>query len=124
MVRTRAVAEPLARRLGLNCIPDPQWRERHFGTWEGKSWNAIYRESGNAMDGMVDDPNGFQPGGGETTAAMAMRVQRAMTALATDAHIVVIAHGGPIASAIAIRTGVALEQLAALIPAPGAITSL
>ena len=29
-----------------------------------RSWAAIYRETGNAMDGMIDDPEGFRPGAG------------------------------------------------------------
>lgn len=62
-LRTRAVAEPLARKLGVPAIADSRWRERNFGGWEGKCWHAIYRETGNAMDWMIDDPEHSGPAG-------------------------------------------------------------
>lgn len=124
MARTRAIALPLARRLGLNFTADPLWRERDFGTWEGQSWNAIYRATGNAMDGMMNDPDHFQPGGGETTRAMATRVHKALHNLSHAKSIVIISHGGPIACATASRKGFSLRQLASLIPPHGSITTL
>jgi broad specificity phosphatase PhoE len=99
MVRTRAIAEPLARHLGVECSAEPLWRERNFGSWEGQSWNAIYRATGNAMDGMVDDPAGFRPGDdGETTAELVRRTLIAMRALASGKRTLVVTHGGPIAA--------------------------
>lgn len=123
-VRTRAIAEPLADRLGTASIADPMWRERDFGTWEGQTWHAIYRATGNAMDGMMTDPENFRPGGGETTRALATRIAGAMRNLPPTNCIVVISHGGPIACARASRTGVPLQQLAALIPSTGSVTIL
>ena len=81
MVRTRAIATLLADRLGLVSTAESLWRERYFGAWEGTTWNAIYRATGNAMDGMIDAPDRFRPGGGETTAELMMRVQKAMDTL-------------------------------------------
>lgn len=124
MARTRAIAEPLARRLGLNCIAEPLWRERDFGAWEGLTWNAIYRATGNVMDGMIDAPDSFRPGCGETTAELAMRIRQAMDDLPKQERIVIISHGGPIASAVAMRTGATLKQLALLIPGTGSVTTL
>ncbi|WP_222872436.1 histidine phosphatase family protein [Hankyongella ginsenosidimutans] len=73
--RTRGPAEKLAAALGVPRIEDAQWRERDFGTWEGQTWHAIYRATGDAMDGMLTDPEGFRPGGdGETTMELAWRV--------------------------------------------------
>lgn len=122
--RTRAIAEPLARRLGITSTADPLWRERDFGTWEGQTWNAIYRASGNAMDGMVNDPDHFRPGGGETTRTLATRIQGTLQNLPDVDCIVIISHGGPIACAIAMQTGASYHRLASLIPSTGSVTVL
>lgn len=124
MVRTRAIAEPLARRLGLNCIAEPLWRERDFGAWEGLTWNAIYRATGNDMDGMTNAPDHFRPGGGETTADLAMRIRQAADNLPKVKRIAIISHGGPIAYAVAMHTGAPLQQLASLVPSTGSVTTL
>lgn len=96
MARTRALAVPLARRCGVPLIADPRWRERGFGLWEGRPWTAIYRETGAAMDGMIEAPESFRPGGGETTHELGARAYAAWQALSSDGMTVVITHGGPI----------------------------
>jgi broad specificity phosphatase PhoE len=95
--RTRALAEPLAARLGLVAVCDARWLERGFGDWEGLNWEAIYRATGSAMDGMIDDPAGFRPGGGETTFEMRDRVVEGLAALPVG-RCVVVTHGGPVAA--------------------------
>lgn len=122
--RTRAIAEPLARRLGMTTTADSLWRERDFGAWEGKTWNAIYRATGSAMDGMVDDPDHFRPGGGETTRDLATRIQVTIQNLPDVDCIVIISHGGPIACAIAMQTCASYHRLASLIPSTGSVTVL
>lgn len=67
LARTRVLAERIAAGASCPLYQDTDSRERDFGTWEGQTWNAIYRLSGNAMDGMIDAPGEFRPGGGETT---------------------------------------------------------
>lgn len=124
LLRTRLIAEPLARRLGIACMANPLWRERHFGIWEGQSWHAIYRATGNAMDRFLDDPDHFRPDGGETTRALAARIERAINELPKAGSIAIITHGGPIACAVASRNGAALKELASFIPAAGSITTL
>lgn len=124
MRRTRAVALSLAERLRVTPIAEPLWRERNFGSWEGQSWNAIYRETGNAMDGMIDDPDHFKPGGGETTAAFSKRIEQAVTALPSAYSVAIITHGGPIACVRAARAGAAFHQIAAIIPPTGSIITL
>ena len=116
MRRTRALALPLARRLGLAPLALPLWRERHFGAWEGQTWNAIYRATGNLMDGMIDDPHGFRPGGtGETTGELVARIAHGLAHMPARARIVLITHGGPIAAARMVLTGGDISSLAALI---------
>ena len=124
MRRTREIAEKVASRLSINVTADGRWRERDFGSWEGRSWNAIYRETGNAMDGMLDDPDGFRPGGGETTAELAARSIFAWRDLPTGKKIVVITHGGPIAAILANRDNAPLQSLPDYIPALNSITGI
>lgn len=125
MRRTRALALPLARRLRMVPLAMPLWRERHFGAWEGQTWNAIYRATGNMMDGMTDDPHGFRPGGtGETTGELIARVKRALDKLPSHARIMAITHGGPIAVARMLLTGGEITELAALIIPQGTFAEL
>lgn len=119
MARTRRLAVAVARHAGCPILADPAWRERDFGTWEGQSWNAIYRASGTAMDGMIDSPDTFRPGGGETTCELAARVATALTGLPKGRGIVVT-HGGPIASLLGQERGLAPRDWLSLVPSVGA----
>lgn len=124
LARTRVIAEPVAMRLGLNCVTDPHWRERDFGEWDGQTWDAIYRATGNAMDGMIYNPRHFRPGGGETTNELIARIKRALARLPDARSIVVVAHGGPIACAKLIVNNLPVTSLAANIPPVGGIVTI
>ncbi|WP_448661467.1 histidine phosphatase family protein [Sphingomonas sp. CJ20] len=112
--RTALLAVPLAARAGVACEAVPAWRERDFGSWEGRSWNAIYRETGNAMDGMIDAPGTFRPGGGETTFDLAARIATALAMLPAG-RIAIVTHGGPIAAARGMARRVAPRDWPALV---------
>lgn len=125
MKRTRAIALPLAEKLGIVPIAEPLWRERDFGGWEGQGWNAIYRATGNAMDGLIDAPDTFRPGGdGETTRQLVDRITTAIAALRLKGRVVVVTHGGPIACARATRSAGVTELISNLIPPTGSVTVL
>jgi len=125
LARTRALAEPLARRLGIESVVDPRWRERDFGRWEGLSWAAIYRDSGSAMDGMIEAPENFHPGGGETTYQLRDRVLGAWRDIQSDnAMTLVVSHGGPIAALVASAKGLPPRKWPGHIPAFGTIVKL
>ncbi len=123
-IRTRAIAVPLARRVGIASIAEPLWQERNFGSWEGLSWARIYRETGNAMDGMLTAPDTFCPGGGETTSALIRRIERALAQLPRVARAIVIAHGGSIAGARMLLGGAGIDKSPNLIPGTGEIVSI
>nr|WP_310525493.1 histidine phosphatase family protein [Polymorphobacter sp.] len=103
-------------RAEIHAVPD--WRERDFGDWEGQTWLQIHRATGDAMDGMIDAPDHFRPGGGETTTELA---NRAVTAFATlpPGRVAVVAHGGPIAAILGRRQNHTPRDWLALIPACG-----
>lgn len=118
LIRTRMFAQRIAMLAGVPCIADQAWRERDFGTWEGRSWTSIYRDTGDSMDGMINKPTSFRPGGGETTVELAARALEALQAL-PNGRVVVVAHGGPIASIRGLRAEVAVNKWASLIPMLG-----
>jgi broad specificity phosphatase PhoE len=116
LARTRLVADVLARQMNLPIIAQPLWRERGFGAWEGQTWNAIYRATGNAMDGMMTDPAGFRPGDtGETTAEMVRRTLAAMREIPPGKRAAIISHGGPIAAAQMLANRLSFPELPGLI---------
>lgn len=115
--RTRGIGKRVADILSIEAHADHRWRERDFGSWEGRNWDAIYRETGNAMDGMLDDPDEYCPGGGETTAALEKRSIAAWRSLPQNQNIVVISHGGPIGLVLAKKNNVSLHSAANYIPA-------
>ena len=121
MIRTRAVADQIAATTAPPTV-DPWWRERDFGTWEGRSWNAIYRESGSAMDAMLTRPDDFRPGGGETTAELVASSHAAWDRLPQAGTVVVVTHGGPIAAILALRAGAPRHEIARFIPTTGSVT--
>ncbi|MGC6401077.1 histidine phosphatase family protein [Sphingomonas sp. FW199] len=118
LARTRILAERIARACGCPTGEDRGWRERDFGSWEGQRWTAIYRATGNAMDGMIDTPDSFRPGGGETTFELADRVALARQRLPGGRGIVVT-HGGPIAALIGRDRGALATDWPALVPPCG-----
>lgn len=124
MTRTRIIAEPVARQLGVDCIAEPLWRERYFGQWEGRTWNAIYRATGNIMDRMVTDPAHFRPGGGETTQELVTRVHKAFELLPQRGRIAILTHGGPIACVRVIAERLPLDELPRHIPSLGEIETV
>lgn len=117
--RARLLAERVAALAGAKLAEDRRWAERDFGAWEGRSWDAIWRATGNAMDGMLDDPHGFRPGGdGETTAELAARALAAWRDLPA-LPCVVVAHGGPIATVRMALEGKDWRDLPGLVPPAG-----
>jgi alpha-ribazole phosphatase len=109
--RTAYLARSLGKLKRLTPEIDARWQERNFGTWEGRPWHAIWKETGNAMDGMIADPQRYRPGGGETTAELSARAHAAWNALPAHGLIVVVSHGGPIAAVRATLAGAPLTAI-------------
>lgn len=123
LTRTRRLAQAIARYAGCEISTAPKWRERDFGTWEGQSWHAIYRASGNAMDGMIEAPGTFRPGGGETTLELAERIMNAWRSLPAGSGVV-ITHGGPIAALLGQTRGLTPRAWLDLVPPVGTAVSV
>lgn len=121
----RVVASPARRTRWLGALLsraveiEPRLAERDFRAWEGRSWDAVWRAEGNAMDGMIDAPGTFRPGGGETTAELAARVLRWWNDQPPDGEVLAVAHGGPIAALAGSLLGLAPRDWLAYVPKPG-----
>lgn len=123
-IRTRRLADMVGRRIGLATRCDPRWLERHFGTWEGRRWDAIWRETGSLMDRMMTDPGGFRPGGGETGQDLLDRVAAAWADLDRQGDTLIVAHGGSIAAARTLIQNHPPERMVELVPAHGEIITI
>ncbi|MFW5882245.1 MAG: GNAT family N-acetyltransferase [Planctomycetota bacterium] len=73
---------------GIPCTVDEAWREQELGDWSTVPLTELPRRE----DGTLPDPPG-----GETGAAFARRVGRALDALPHGDHLAVVTHGDVIA---------------------------
>lgn len=86
----------LAQGLGGAAVRyDPRLAELDFGAWEMRAWDDIPRAE---VDAWTFDMAGYRPGGGESVAAMALRVAAFYDDLAgaNSGAAVVICHAGTI----------------------------
>jgi broad specificity phosphatase PhoE len=96
LLRARETAEAFGRRIEV----DERWIELDYGTLEGVAPAAVAAEVWRRWRG---DPQ-FVPGGGESLAALGLRVRDACMDLAEEARerdVVVVTHVSPIKAAVA-----------------------
>jgi broad specificity phosphatase PhoE len=117
--RARALAERIAKRTGVSMTIDPALLERDFGAWELRSWDEIYQEVGDALNGLIHEPETFRPPGGETTGELRDRVISWHERRPRAGLTVVVAHGGPVAAIRGTLAGKAPFDWVTLIPQPG-----
>jgi broad specificity phosphatase PhoE len=117
--RARVLAARIARRLGLPLEIEPRLAERDFGAWEGQAWDAIWQAEGSSMDGMIEAPDRFRPGGGETTGELAARAMAWLDALHAEGDVLAVAHGGPVAALVGTLRGEAPRAWLAHVPRVG-----
>lgn len=121
--RSHRLAVRIAALARCPLVADARWQERDFASWEGESWQRIFQQTGNAMDGMIDAPATFRPGGGETSAELAARAVQAWQHL-PPGFGVVISHGGPIASLVGLNSGLPVRDWLQFVPRPGEAVEL
>lgn len=96
LARARAIAEPVARNLGISTEFVPDLREIAFGDWEGHTRNeltALYPETLAAWEQHLPDA---RPDGGESLAEAGVRAKKVQTLFESNAGqlILAVAHGG------------------------------
>jgi broad specificity phosphatase PhoE len=98
--RAARPAQWIARQLGIVTNATVDLRERNFGTWQMKPWDEIPQEEVLRCHEMLESPETYRPGGGETTSEVQRRACRWLSSLLehdkTSATVVAVAHSGSI----------------------------
>lgn len=99
LIRCAAFAHELAQRLERPLEIIPEFRELHFGDWEGRTSAEIHAADPLALTRFWRDPLNHPVPGGETIVAFDQRVGQAWNALLErhrSRHVLLVAHGGSI----------------------------
>lgn len=122
--RARVLGGRIARLSGRPLLIEPRLAELDFGAWEGRSWDDIHRETGDAMEGLLRAPASFRPGGGETTLEVAGRALDWVRSLDRTRPVIAVAHGGPIAAIRGQLGGFPVERWPSLVPSHGEVVEI
>ncbi|MBI2706268.1 MAG: histidine phosphatase family protein [Actinobacteria bacterium] len=101
--RTAETAAPLADRLGLEPIVEPDMREVFLGEWEGGLFRQKVAERDPIAVRMFQEQRWDVIPGAESSEALAVRVRRAIERIAVahpDQRVALFAHGGTIGTAL------------------------
>jgi probable phosphoglycerate mutase len=106
--RTHQSAAPLAERLGLTPIEEPDLREALMGEWEGFLWRQRIEEGHPLALRMIDEQRWDIIPGAEDPGDFATRVRTALARIA-DRHrgetVAIFTHGGVIGQAVGDAVG-------------------
>jgi alpha-ribazole phosphatase len=118
--RCAEFAIQLASRLAIPCRLDPDWREIHFGAWEGRTAPELLQTDADALGRFWADPVTHGPPGSEALQEFQRRVvgalQRAQAVVSPHAasgstRVLVVTHAGPIRVLLAARSELPLSSL-------------
>ncbi len=99
LIRCADFAQAVAQRHGLPLTLDDRLCEMHFGAWEGRRSAEVLTTDAAALTQFWNDPTNHSPPDGETFTHVQQRVRAAWEAILSNsigAHVLIIAHGGPI----------------------------
>jgi len=95
--RCRLAAEQWAEHSGLDCEVVADFREMHYGAWEGLSADQIEQRFPGELARWRENPVGMQIPGAESIETFAHRVTHAWDAMLRDhagRHVLLVAHSG------------------------------
>ncbi len=95
--RAHATAHTLAQALGLTPTVVPALRERHFGQFEGLSWQELEAQFPVDSQAWKSRDPVWSPPKGESLAQLRVRIETCIADLAkrhADQQIAVVTHGG------------------------------
>jgi probable phosphoglycerate mutase len=101
--RARETAAACGARLGLEAVLLDELREISLGDWEGLTLEAVQAREGDYYRRWLEAPVDHPVPGGEPMPGLATRVRAALDRLCAvhpEGRVLVVAHGGVIASAL------------------------
>lgn len=111
--RCQAFAKTLAIHQSLPLIVDADWREIHFGEWEGLKAEQIEQAYPEALEHFYQNPSAFTPPGGEHYEVFATRIQKGWERLMTeftDKQVLLVTHAGPIRALFSQLLAIPIQQ--------------
>lgn len=113
LLRARQTARATAEALSLEVVADSRLRERHYGLFQGLTYEeAQARHPQEYARFLARDPDFVFPGGGESLAVFAGRIRDALLAIARrhpGEQVLVVTHGGVLDIARRLATGKPLD---------------
>ncbi len=103
LVRTRETATPIIAATGLQPRFDARLRERHFGVWQGKTYQQWREEDAEGARRHAAGEADYGPEGGETARQFLERCVSTVTDLAIacdEQTLVIVTHGGVVSSMV------------------------
>jgi len=106
-------AEIVCSRFGLAPVEEHGLRERHFGQWEGMSFDEIAAKWPDAFSAWAGNPLKYSPMGGESTQEVHDRLMPVVDTLIGGPHerVAIVAHGGVNRIMLCKWMGVPLENV-------------
>jgi len=103
---------------------EPRLRAVHFGSWEGKFWEALQGEDKRALQAWRKDPYHERAPGGESYEDLLGRVSAWLAELPASGRVAAFAHGGTIRCALYHFTGLPESAAWRFQIATGSVTRL
>ena len=114
LARASQTAAPLAQALGLPVLAARGLRERHYGAFEGRTFDELERDRADEFARWhARDPDFELPGGGESLRVLHARVEDALMELARrhpGERVAAVTHGGVLDCAYRVATGLGLSE--------------
>jgi len=97
--RCQAFARHQAQQRELPLIVNDEWREIHFGVWEGQQVEEVWARDTEALNRYFSEPGSMTPEGGESLLDVRDRVARAWNQTLEqypNEHLLIVQHAGTI----------------------------
>ncbi len=101
--RCASFAQHFASEYNVPLLIEEQWRECHFGDWDGRRYQELHQRHPEAVSEFFNDPARFPPPNGEVLTEFNQRVDQALSQLVKrnpGKRVVVLTHAGVIRSLV------------------------
>ncbi len=109
-------AAPIMRGRDAPMIHRIDLREKHFGEWEGMTFDEVRRKYPRMYERLFDEKPEFAPPGGESDMALRARAVAAFARIAyrhsgTEGNVLVVSHGGTLRAMIVSMLGLPIDAM-------------